>query len=96
MGVKLNIDAQFLLKEQDHPSGITFEATGKTVGDCLKLYLATKPHLKKDFLNKWGGLDTNIYVFINKQAVTSEHLEKEVQDGDEIKIMYARVHGCCY
>jgi sulfur carrier protein ThiS len=81
MGVKLNIDAQFLLKEQDHPSGITFEATGKTVGDCLKLYLATKPHL---------------YVFINKQAVTSEHLEKEVQDGDEIKIMYARVHGCCY
>ena len=96
MSVKLNIDAQFLLKEQDSPDGTTFEAKGKTVGECLKQYLATRPHLKKDFLNKWGGLDTNIYVFINKQSVTSEHLEKEVKDGDEIKIMYARVHGCCY
>jgi hypothetical protein len=59
MSINLNIDAQFLLKEQDSPDGITFEAKGKTVGECLKQYLATRPHLKKDFFDKWGKLDTN-------------------------------------
>jgi molybdopterin converting factor small subunit len=95
MNVKLNIDAQFLLKEPDSPDGITFKAKGKTVGECLKQYLATRPNLKKDFFNRWARLDTNINVFINKQAVTSDHLEKEVKDGDEVKIMYALTHGCC-
>ena len=94
MSIKLNIDAQFLGKERESPEGITFEARGKTVGDCLGQYLATGPNLKKDFFDKFGELDTNIYVFVNTQALISEHLQKEVKDGDEVKIMYAQMHGC--
>ena len=94
MSIKLNIGAPFLGKEQENPQGIAFEAKGKTVGDCLDQYLATRPNLKKDFFNKTGGLDTNIYVFVNTQAVISDHLQKEVKDGDEVKIMYAEMHGC--
>jgi molybdopterin converting factor small subunit len=96
MSVKVNIDAQFLLIEQDHPDGTTFEAKGKTVGECLKQYLAIRPHLEKEFFIKWGRLATNFYIFINKQAVTPDHLEKGVKDGDEVEVMYTRMHGCRY
>jgi len=94
MSVKINIDSQFLLREQDYPNGFTFEAHGKTVGDCLDQYLTTRPNLKKDFLNKWGKLDTNIHVLINKDDLTQAGLEKKVKDGDEVKIVYTRKTGC--
>ncbi len=94
MSIKMNIGGQFVGKELECPDGFTFEAEGKTVGDCLDQYLATKPNLKIDFFNKFGKLDNDIYVFINEQAVISDHLEKPVKDGDKVKIMYAQMHGC--
>ncbi len=94
MSVKLNIGPQFLGKEQEIPDGINFEAEGKTVGDCLDKYLETKPNLKIEFYNKFGGLDKDIYVFVNTQAVISDHLQREVKDGDVVRIQYAQMHGC--
>ncbi len=94
MSVKLNIDAKFLLKEEKYPDGFTFEAKGKTVGECLNQYLATKPCLKKEFFNRWGCLDTNIGVIVNNQVINSDQLNKEVQDGDQVKIMCNHFQGC--
>ena len=60
----------------------------------LLLGQTPRPNLKKDFLNKWGRLDTNIHVFINKDDLTQAGLEKKVKDGDEVKIVYTRKTGC--
>ena len=94
MSIKMNIGGNFVGKEKEIPDGINFETQGETVGDCLDQYLATKPNLKIDFFNKSGALDKDIYVFVNAQAVISDHLQKEVKDGDQVKIMYAQMHGC--
>ena len=94
MSTRLTIDAEFLLNENEFPQGDTFEAKGKTVVECINQYLSTHPHLKRDIFNKWGRLDMNIFVFINNQEVRSDQLQRELKDGDEIKITWAEMHAC--
>ena len=94
MIVNLSIDAKFLGAEDDNHDDIRFEANGETVGDCLNQYLATKPELKRDFFDKTCKLDITTYVFINKVPVISDHLSKEVKNGDEVRILFAQMHGC--
>ena len=89
MSIKLNIDAQFLGTEKASLEGIYFDVNGKTVGECLGQFLNSKPVLKMDFFDKTGNLSPTIFVFINKAPVISGQLEREVKDGDEVRIMYA-------
>ncbi len=94
MSVYLSIDAKFLgIEESDHED-FKLEVNGKTVGDCLSQYLESKPAIKKDFFDQNGKLNTTTYVFINKNPIISDHLEKEVHDGDQLRFMYAEMHGC--
>jgi hypothetical protein len=94
MSIYLSIDARFLGREETDPEDIKLKVNGTTVGDCLKQYLATNPPLKKDFFNKDGKLETTTYVFINEIPVISDHLTAKVQAGDEVRILYAEMHGC--
>ena len=94
MNVKLTIDAYYQGTENQNPEGIIVQVNGKTIGECLNQYLATRPSLKMDFFDRDGMLDINTFIFINKVPIISKHLAREVRDGDEVKVMYNRMHGC--
>ena len=94
MSVNLSIDAKFLGREEPDAEDIRLEVSGTTVGDCLNQYLATNPPLKKNMFNNEGKLETTTYVFINKNPLISDHLVAQVKPGDEVRVMYAEMHGC--
>ncbi len=94
MSVHLSVDPKFLGIEESNHEDIKLDVSGKTVGDCLNQYLATRPDLKKDILSPNGNVNTTTYVWINKNPIISDHLVKEVKDGDELRLMYAEMHGC--
>jgi hypothetical protein len=94
MSVKLTVDAYYLGTENENPEGIIVEVNGKTVGECLNRYIATRPNLKAGFFDRDGALDTNTFIFINKIPIISNQLMREVKDGDEIRVKYNRMHGC--
>jgi molybdopterin converting factor small subunit len=93
MSVNLSIDAAFLgFKDEDHED-IKLEVNGRTVGDCLSLFLATKPDLKENLFDKTGKLDSDVYVFVNNSPVVLDQLRKEVKNGDKVRIMFTRENG---
>jgi hypothetical protein len=94
MSAYLNIDAKFLGKEEPDAEDFRLEVNGATVGDCLKQYLATNPPLKKNMLKNEHEVETTTYVFINKNPLISDHLVAVVKPGDEVRFMYAEMHGC--
>jgi hypothetical protein len=94
MSVKLNIDAQFIGTEKQNPEGIYLEVKGKTVGECLGQYLDSKPLLTIDFFDKAGKLGPTTFVFVNRAPLISGQLDREVKDGDEVKIIYSPMRGC--
>ena len=94
MSIYLSVDPKFLGIEEKDREDVKLEVNGKTVGECLGQYLATRPDLKKDIVSPDGKLDRNAYVFINKDPVIADHLDKEVRSGDEVRFMYAEMHGC--
>ena len=53
-----------------------------------------KKRFKKDFFDKAGKLDMMTYVFINKVPVLANHLSHAVKNGDEVRFLYAQMHGC--
>ncbi len=70
-----------------------FELNGETVGECLKQLISLAPTLKRSFFNESGKeLDDRILVFVNKEDVGSEGLEKKVKDGDVIHIVMMSQH----
>ena len=94
MSIYLSVDPKFLGIEEKDQEDIKLVVDGKTVGECLGQYLATKPDLKKTIVLPDGKVDRNTYVFINKDPVFADHLAKEVHPGDEVRFQYAEMHGC--
>ena len=90
MSVELNIPAIFFgFEDKDHED-IMLEVSGRTVGECLSQFLATKPELRKDLFYNTGKLDPDIYVFVNSSPAALDPLNKVVKNGDKIKILYIR------
>ena len=94
MSIYLNIDAKFLGRDEPGADDIKLDVSGKTVGDCLKQYLATNPPLTKNMLKNENEVESTTYVFINKNPLISDHLFAAVKSGDEVRFMYAEMHGC--
>ena len=94
MSIYLNIDPKFMGKEEPDVEDVRLEVNGATVGDCLKQYLATNPPLTKKMLKNENEVETTTYVFINKNPLICDHLIAPVKSGDEVRVMYAEMHGC--
>ena len=62
------------------------EATGSTVGECLKDVAGQYPAIKKVIFSPKGGLNSLFEIYVNAESAYSEELAKKVQDGDDIHI----------
>jgi len=70
-----------------------FEVDGKTVGECLKHLVSLVPAVKRSLFDETGNeLGDLVRVFVNKEDVDAEGLEKEVSDGDVIHIVMMTQH----
>jgi molybdopterin converting factor small subunit len=94
MSVKLNIDSQFFGRDKDTARDVRIDVNGRTVGECLGKYFATRPQLTRDFFDKSGQLEKTTYLYVNKTPVFAGHLEREVKDGDELMFLYAPQWRC--
>jgi molybdopterin converting factor small subunit len=65
----------------------SFEAEGRTVGECLKDLEKRYPDLVKLILAKDGGLLNSIDIFVNGESVYPRALSKPVKDGDKLKVI---------
>ena len=65
-----------------------FEVEGQTVGECIEDLVGMVPAMK-GVIFLGSRLNPNVQVEVNKQSVDKEErLTKNVNDGDEIRVMY--------
>jgi hypothetical protein len=86
MSVRINLDSRFW----DDPSGKlhVFEVQGKTVGECLARFAEIEPGLKPKLFNPDGSLILAVFLSVNQVPVFMNRMEKAVNDGDEIGLIY--------
>ncbi len=89
MSIKLNIDSQFISKDKNPSMDVKMEVSGRTVGDCLQKFLATKPEIKRDFFAESGELEKSTYIMVNQVPVFGDKLSRAIKEGDEITFLYA-------
>jgi molybdopterin converting factor small subunit len=65
----------------------SFEAEGRTVGECLKDLEKRYPDLVKLILAKDGSLINSIDIFINGESAYPRALSRPVKDGDKLKVI---------
>jgi molybdopterin converting factor small subunit len=65
-----------------------FEVDGETVGECINDLVSIVPTMRDTFF-LGSRLNPNVQVEVNKQSVgEEERLTKNVNDGDEVRIMF--------
>ena len=69
------------------------KVNGKTVGECLKDFVGQFPLAKKLLFNKDSILFGHIEIFLNGVSTFPEELEKPVNDGDTIYMLYLMAGG---
>ena len=70
-----------------------FEATGKTVGECIDQLIAMYPGLHDLIFYKDGSLQTFTEIYINRRTAVPDELAREVRDGDDIHLMMTIAGG---
>ena len=63
------------------------EVNGETAGECLDNLTKRFPDLKRLFFDENGNLHDYLYIYVNKQGVSADELDKPVKVGDEIHII---------
>lgn len=66
----------------------TAEVNGSTVGDCLDYFVKQYPATKKRLFGKNGKLLRYVEIYVNGETTYPEELVRQVNDGDEISIVY--------
>ena len=90
MNVQIKIPP-FLLQVTN---GVTlYQVSGNTVGDCLKSLVEQFPPAKKLLFNKDSKLFGHIEIYLNGVSAFPEELEKPVNDGDTIYMLYLMAGG---
>lgn len=69
------------------------KVSGNTVGECLKDFVEQFPPAKKLLFNKDNKLFGHIEIFLNGVSTFPEELEKSVNDGDTIFMLYLMIGG---
>lgn len=71
----------------------TIEVEGKTVGECLGALLSKYPEVRDMLVDQGGKLHSYVGVYINGKDAFPGELDKRVEDGDEIHVLYALAGG---
>jgi molybdopterin synthase sulfur carrier subunit len=72
-----------------HTNGVaTVEVKGSTVGDCLNYFVKQYPGTRKRLFDKDGKLLRYVEIYVNGETAYPEELTRQVNDGDEISIVY--------
>jgi molybdopterin converting factor small subunit len=66
----------------------TAEVNGSTVGDCLDNFVRQYPGTKKRLFDKNGKLLRYVEIYVNGETTYPEELARQVNDEDEISIVY--------
>jgi sulfur-carrier protein len=66
----------------------TAEVNGSTVGDSLNSFVKQYPGTKKRLFGKNGKLLRYVEIYVNGDTTYPEELARQVNDGDEISIVY--------
>ncbi|HEY41937.1 MAG TPA: MoaD/ThiS family protein [Dehalococcoidia bacterium] len=85
MSVKVNIPSYL----QPFTSGYeVVEVTGSTTGECLRNLSKQFPDIGNKLFNEGGELISYISIYLNKEFVNTDELNKPVNDGDELHVFY--------
>ncbi len=71
----------------------TIEVEGKTVGECLGILMSSYPEIKNMLVDQNGKLHSYVGVYVNGQDAYPGEMNKRVEDGDEIHVLYALAGG---
>ncbi len=72
-----------------HTNGvITAEVKGSTVGECLNSFAKQYPGTRKRLFDKNGKLLRYVEIYVNGETSYPKELARQVNDGDEISIVY--------
>ncbi len=84
--MKVNVEVPSIFSRYaDNQS--SFEAEGKTIGECIKDVGSKYPELEKLILTPDGLLLNSIDVFINGESAYADTLTRPVKEGDKIKVI---------
>lgn len=73
---------------QEFNGGVeTFEASGRTVGECLEELEEQSPGIKESLLDRQGKLLRAFGIYLNSDGLHPVELDTPVRDGDEIVIL---------
>ncbi len=64
------------------------KVNGNTVGECLKDFVGYYPDVKEKLFDEDGRLLGNIDVYINGSSTYPEELNRQVNSGDELSILF--------
>lgn len=90
MSTVINIP-QFLHHRTENTSSL--ECSGRTIGECLEELVARFPDAREILFDEQGELQKLLAIYLNRESAYPGELEKEVNDGDSIDIMYTIVGG---
>jgi molybdopterin converting factor small subunit len=71
---------------------LNMKVEGKTVRECLHDLARQFPRLKKMLLDKDGSLMHSYDFFINGESVYPRDMNKPLNDGDKLNVVYV-IHG---
>jgi adenylyltransferase/sulfurtransferase len=71
----------------------TIEVEGKTVGECLAAVMSRYPETREMLVDQNGKLHSYVGVYVNGQDAYPGEMNKRVDDGDEIHVLYALAGG---
>ena len=74
------------------PSG-PVQVKGKTVGECLDVFLQQFPDVEDKLYERPGQLHAYIEVYVNDESAYPDELSRPVRDGDEISLTYLMSGG---
>jgi len=85
MSVRINIphDWRHLTNDQT-----IVEVHSDTVGKCLDDLVGQFPKMRQGLFDKDGKLQNYVDIYVNRESFYPEELAKQVEDGDELHIMF--------
>jgi len=69
------------------------KVTGGTVGECLDNLVNKYPGIKPKLFNRNGKLLNGISIFLNRENIIKDPIEKTVKEGDKIHISFVVLGG---
>jgi len=84
VSVKVNIHP-FLQHLTDNLEVV--EVEGNSVGKCLETLIARYPGTGEWLLEKDGGINNLVEIYVNMESSYPDELAKPVKDGDELQII---------